>query len=124
MEELPPWLAKCYTMVDFSGLRVFPMIIYMGSEDSPIFYGYGDSVVKHISAFIIYCKKNDFLHEDVMMKYFIRESAQMWYESLGKGMFTSFAEFLEVLCASWDSDSKSWLPLIQEIEKLYVAQNF
>jgi hypothetical protein len=30
---------------------------------------------------------------------------------------------LEAFCASWDSDSKSWFPLIQEIEKLYVAQN-
>lgn len=59
-----------------------------------------------------------------MMKYFmmiLRESVQMWYESLGKGMFTSFTEFLEAFCASWDSDSKNWLPLIKEIEKLYVA---
>jgi hypothetical protein len=30
---------------------------------------------------------------------------------------------LKAFCASWDSDSKIWLPLIQEIEKLYVAQN-
>ena len=43
-------------------------------------------------------------------------------ESLGKGMFKSFVEFLEASCASWDSDSKSWLSLIQEIEKLYVAR--
>jgi hypothetical protein len=78
-----------------------------------------------MSAFIEYYKKNDLLHEDVMMKFLtmsLKGFAQMWYESLGKGMFTSFEEFLGALCASWDSDSKSWLPLIQEIEKLYVAR--
>jgi hypothetical protein len=90
-----------------------------------MFYGYGDSIVKHMSAFIEYCKKNDFLHEDVMMKFLsmsLKGSAQMWYEGLGKGMFSSFAEFLEAFCASWDYDSTGWLPLVHEIEELYYAQ--
>jgi hypothetical protein len=80
--------------------------------------------VKYISAFIAFCKKNDFFHEDVMMKFFminLRGSAQMWYEILGKGMFSSFAEFLEAFCASWDYDSTGWLPLVHEIKELYSA---
>jgi hypothetical protein len=106
MENIPPWLAKSYTSVDFFGMMIFlcDHTIDM-EEDLPIFYGYGDLFVKHLFAVIEYCKKNDFLHEDVMMKFLsmsLKWYAQMWYEILGKGMFSSFAMFLEEFCASWD----------------------
>jgi hypothetical protein len=103
----------------------FPHNHIYRSKDLPIFYGCVDSVVKHVSTFIIYCKKNDFLHEDVMMKYFsmsLKGSADIWYESLGKGMFLSFAEFLEAFCLRWDYDLASWLLLVHEIRDLYVSQ--
>jgi hypothetical protein len=107
-------------------MRDFPHDRICGSKDSPIFYGHADSVVKQISAFIEYYKKNDFLHEDVMAKYFfmsLKGFAKEWFESLGKGMFASFAEFLEAFCARWDHDSAGWLPLVREIKGLYDAQN-
>jgi hypothetical protein len=91
--ELISWLAECYTPVEFSVMKCFTHDHINGSNDSPIFYGYRDSIVKHISVFINYCKKNDFLHQLVMMKYFfmsLKGFAQIWYESLGKCMFTSF----------------------------------
>jgi hypothetical protein len=120
MEKLPPWLAKCYATVKFPGMRNFPHDYIIETEgdwdlDFPFFYGYRDLVVKHLSAFNEYCKKNDFLHEDVMMKFLsmsLKGSSQMWYESLGKCMFSAFAGFLEAFCASWDYDSTGWLPLV------------
>jgi hypothetical protein len=124
MEDLPPWLEECYTSIEFSGMNNFPHDHIYGSEDLPIFYGYGDSVVKHISTFIIYCKKNYFLHEDVMMKYFsmsLKGSGHMWYEGIGKGMFPSFVEFLEAFCLRWDYDLASWFLLVHEIRDLYSA---
>jgi hypothetical protein len=54
--DLPPWLEEFYALVDFSGMRGFPHNHIYGSEVSPVFYGYGDSIVKHISTFIEYCK--------------------------------------------------------------------
>jgi len=113
-------LAKCYAPIDFSGMKSFPHDHIIDMEGVfPLFYGYGDSVVEYISTFIAFYKNNDFFHEDVMMKVFminLRGSTQMRYEILGKGMFSSFAEFLEAFCASWDNDSTGWLPLVREIK--------
>jgi hypothetical protein len=106
----------------FSGMKSFPhdhTLDIEGDKDFPFFYGYGDSVVKYISAFITFCKKNDFFDEDVMMKFFtcnLSDSAKMWYESLDKGMFSSFAEFLESFYVRWDYDLVGWLPLVHEIK--------
>jgi len=106
MEELPPWLEKCYALIDFLYMKSFPhdhIIDTEGGEDFPLFYGYGDSVVKYISTFITFCKKNQFFHKKLMMNFFtinLSGSAHMWYESLGKSMFSSFAKILEAFCTS------------------------
>jgi hypothetical protein len=73
MEELPSRLAERYAPIDFSGMKSFPCDHIIDMEgDFPLFYGYGDSIVECIFSFLAFCKNNKFFHEDVMMKFFMK----------------------------------------------------
>jgi hypothetical protein len=86
-------------------MRNFPhdhIINMEGVEDLTLFYGYGDPIVKYISIVIAFCKKNEFFHEDLLMKFFMinkRGFEHMWYEILGKGLFFLFCRVFGIfLC--------------------------
>jgi len=70
MEKLPPWLAYCYAPVEFLGMKSFPHDHIGPLGEFPLFCGYEDSIVKYISTFIAFCKKNEFVLKDLMMKCF------------------------------------------------------
>jgi hypothetical protein len=100
-----PWLVQYFGHLDFSNVWApFYEEPDVDLREILKFCENGDSASCHFSTFFEFCRDNDIIFEDHMMKFFafgLRNEVVSWFKSLAKGEISSFSAFLEAFCRHW-----------------------